>query len=99
MRTMLLVGALLGSTRLRESGSPSLQQAKDLADSTNLSVDAQEARAQAIIDAKDQVVADTNAALDLARANAVDQELIDKITAIKTNAEDNFAEAVARKGR
>jgi hypothetical protein len=96
-RRMQLLAMVMGTSRLFEGGepTPSLAQAKALADSANLSVDAQEQRAKDIIAAKDQVVADTQAALELAKANEVDQELIDKITAIGANAEDNFQAALA----
>ena len=101
MRSMLLVSALLGATRLQSAGGGATRDAaKQLAQDTNAAVDAQEARGLAQIQqlkdqnaAKDQVITDTQAALDLAKANEVDQELIDAIQAIKTNAEDNFAEA------
>lgn len=80
-----------------EPPTPSLAQAKELAASANLSVDAQEQRAKDIIAAKDQVITDTQTALDLANTKAVDQELIDAIKAIGDNAEDNFQSAL-RKG-
>ena len=93
------VAALLCTSRKFEGDpppAPSLAQAKELAASANLSVDAQEQRAKDIIAMKDQVITDTNAALDIAKANGVDQELIDAITAIKTNADDNFTEALRK---
>ena len=100
MRHMAFVAALLGTSRLFEGEppTPSLAQAKELAASANLSANAQEQRAKDIIAAKDQVITDVNAALELANSKAVDQELIDAITAIKTNLDDNFVAALERKG-